>query len=329
VNRGAALVGALLVTLATPVTWLLGLGAFLVRGGIVLVALPVVVLPTPVGLANLLGPTLTPVALGAVPAEFVVAVVGISAATVVWLLLGGWLAAAMEAEGIRVVAADEDVAVLGRLSVRRGHEARTAGRILAARLVAAVPLIVALLWGSVRLVAVTYRELTSPFDVATPIAVRVIRASPEVVLVIGLAWMAAEIVGAIAARRIVLRGEGVTRALRGAAVTSVRHPLSVLARFWLPLLALLVVLAPAALATGSAWDTARGILGERADPLGVLLAVVLFVLLWAIGLLLLSVVCGWRAAVWTVAVVAEEGTFGGSADRQTGDWRPDQTSATL
>ena len=36
------------------------------------------------------------------------------------------------------------------------------------------------------------------------------------------------------------------------------------------------------------------------DPLEVLLAVVLFVSLWVVGLVLTSVVCAWRAAVWTV-----------------------------
>ena len=48
-SRGAALTGALLVTLATPATWPLALAAFLIRGGILLVTLPIVVLPTPVG----------------------------------------------------------------------------------------------------------------------------------------------------------------------------------------------------------------------------------------------------------------------------------------
>lgn len=333
-SRGAALSGALLVTLATPVTWLLALGAFLVRGGIVLVALPVVVLPTPVSLGNLLGPTLTSVALGSVPIEFVVALVGVSVAAVVWVLFGGWLAAAMEAEGIRIVASDEEVAALrgaspATVAPARGHEGRVTGRILAARLVAFIPLVVALIWGSVRFVLVTYRELTSPLDVDTPIVLRVVRASPEVVLVIGLAWMAGEIVGAIAARRIVLAGEGVLRALRGALTASVRHPLAVLVRFWLPTLALLAVIVPSALAAASAWDAARAVLGERADPIGVLLVVFLFVVLWVVGLLLTAVVCGWRAAVWTVAVVAEEGTFGGSSDRRPGHWRTDPTSANL
>ena len=65
------------------------------------------------------------------------------------------------------------------------------------------------------------------------------------------------------------------------------------------------------------------------DPVAVFIAVLVLVVLWTVGLLLLSVVCAWRAAVWTVAEVTREGTFGGSTDSRPGDWRPDHTSATL
>jgi hypothetical protein len=347
VSRGAVLTGALLATLAAPATWALALAAFLLRGGIVVVALPVLVLPTPVGLGNVVGPTLTSIALGAPPIE--VAVVGglIGVGIIVWVVVGGWLAAGLEAAGVRIVARDEDVlALVG--SVRPvsapvsapssgsspeasagPDEGLIATRILAARLVASVPLILALGWGSVRIVFAAYRELTSPSDVAMPIAMRVLRATPEVVVAVGLAWMAGEIVGAVAARRIAMAGEGTLRALRGAVATSIRHPLSTAARFWLPTFALLAVLLPSALATASAWGAVRAVLGGRADPFSVLLAVVLFVVLWMVGLLLAAVVCAWRAAVWTVAEAVGEGTFGGSANRRPGDWRPDPSSANL
>ena len=67
-----------------------------------------------------------------------------------------------------------------------------------------MPLGVALALGSIRLVFVTYRELTAPIDVATPIVIRVLRGSPEVVVAVVVTWMLAEIVGALAARRIAL-----------------------------------------------------------------------------------------------------------------------------
>jgi hypothetical protein len=92
---------------------------------------------------------------------------------------------------------------------------------------------------------------------------------------------------------------------------------------------LVLVLVPSGLAAGSAWGAATEAIGRRADPVTVAIAVVLFVVLWVIGLILVGVVSAWRAAVWTVAEVAREGTFGVSPDRRPGDWQPSGTSATL
>ncbi len=297
-SRGAALTGALLVTLASPATWPLALAVFLVRGGVLVVALPIVVLPTPVGLGNILAPTLTSVVFGGVSAGFAILVATIVLAGLAWVVAGGLLAATLEAEAARIVAADEPVAPPApHVAGRRRAEA---GRILVARLMAHVPLGVALAWGSARLVAVTYRELTNPFDVASPLVWRVLRASPEVVVAIVLTWMLGQTVGAIAARRIALGGGGAFRALAEALSTMIRRPLTVLADFWLPTLVLALALAPSALAAASAADVVRAAMSSPVDPAGLLLAVVLFVSLWLVGLALTGVICAWRAAVWTV-----------------------------
>ena len=206
---------------------------------------------------------------------------------------------------------------------------RVAARILAARLIACVPLAVVLGLGSIRLVLVTYRELTSPLDVSAPLALRVLRGTPEVVAAVVVAWMLAEIVGAMAARRIALSDQGVGDALAGAASGFVRAPLSSLARFTIPAIVLLVILAPAAVAAGSAWEAVGTVLGDAADPLPLLLTVVVFVGLWMVGLVLVAVVCAWRAAIWTVAAATGKGTFGGSTDRRPGHWRLTRSSATL
>src|SRR3989304_449023 len=53
----ARMVGAALsVVVAEPSLWLLGSAGFLVRGGLVLLALPIVTLPSPGGITTLLGP---------------------------------------------------------------------------------------------------------------------------------------------------------------------------------------------------------------------------------------------------------------------------------
>lgn len=338
------MLAALLVTLATPATWPLALATFLVRGGILIVLLPIVVLPTTVGIGNVFGPTLLTVAFGTLPLEVIVVAGSAGIGALAWLVLGGWFAAGFEAEGARRVSSDEDVAALDGWSVAAGPGARAPGsavaatppsagrvasRILVARLIAHVPLGIALALGSVRLIFVTYRELTTPLDVATSLALRVLRGSPEVVIAVAVAWMLAEIVGAVAARRIALTDARVGAALTYAVSVSVREPVSTLARFWLPSLVLLVVLVPSALAATSAWEAVGTVLNGEADPFRLLLTVSAFVGLWIVGLVLIGVVCAWRAAVWTVAEVAREGTFGGSANRRPGHWRPDRSSATL
>jgi apolipoprotein N-acyltransferase len=71
------------------------------------------------------------------------------------------------------------------------------------------------------------------------------------------------------------------------------------------------------------------VLSGADDPLRLLVTVTAFVGLWIVGLVLIGVVCAWRAAVWTLAEVAREGTFGGFGDRRPGHWRLARSSATL
>jgi len=188
---------------------------------------------------------------------------------------------------------------------------------------------VALVWGSVRIVAETYRELTLPSEAGTSLVVRVVKDTPDVLLAIGLTWMLGEMVAAVAARRIALGGDGIFAGLRAGVVRTVRHPLTALVRFWLPTLALGLVVVPSAVAASSAWSTVGAALGQRDGPFPLLVAVILFVTLWIAGLFLAAVACAWRAAVWTIGDIAARGTFGGSTDRHPGDWRRDKSSATL
>ncbi len=330
-NRGAALFRALLATLGTPATWPLALATFLIRGGIALVLVPILVLPTTVGIGNVVAPTLTSIAFGSVSSQLVFMAVALALAVAGWLVVGGWLAAALEVESIRIVAVDEDVRSLGRPTEApaTAASARLAVRILAARAVALIPLAAVLGFGTVRVVLVAYRELTSPLDTSTPIVLRVLGETPDVVISVVLAWMVGEMIGAVAARRIVLAGDGVRAALRAAIVTCVRHPLTNLVRFWLPTVVLLAVLVAGAAGAGAAWSAVGAVLSGSGNLVATVAVVAAFVVVWLVGLALVAVVCAWRAAVWTAAEAAREGTFGGSADRRPGDWRADRSSATL
>ena len=60
----ATLGASLLAVLARPSTWAFGLLGFLVRGGWLLVVAPIVVVPTPIGLANIVAPVLEDIAFG-------------------------------------------------------------------------------------------------------------------------------------------------------------------------------------------------------------------------------------------------------------------------
>ena len=95
---GATLVASLLAILGRPSTWPLGLATFLLRGGFLLVLAPIVVLPSAVGLGNVLAPLLETVVFRGVTPAIVMLLVTVVVALVVWLVGGGLLAAAVETE---------------------------------------------------------------------------------------------------------------------------------------------------------------------------------------------------------------------------------------
>jgi hypothetical protein len=300
VSPRAALAEALLVTLATPATWPLALGAFLLRGGLVLVVLPIIVLPSPVSLGNLLGPALTRVVLSGVPVELVIVVGVVALAVVAWIAIGGWIAAILEAECARLVAHHDDGAEPPVDDGDRAVSGRLAARIVAARLVAHVPTAVALVWGSARLVNVAYRELTSPSDVVSPIALRVLRGAPDAVVAVGALWILGEIVGGLAARRIALSGSDARGGLRDGTVAAIRRPLLALVGFVVPAAGLALVVLLSAVAASVAWAAVRVAMDSDTGPIGPTFAVMLFVALWLVGLLLISVTTAWRAGVWSI-----------------------------
>lgn len=303
-DRGGPITRALLVTLAVPATWPLALAAFLLRGGLPLVLLPIVVLPSPIGLGNVLAPMLTAVALRGDSGELVAGLGLVVLPFAAWVVVGGLIAAMLEAEAVRlaVCADDEDadaVAFAGARPDARSSATTIAARILGARLVAHLPTVAAMAAGSVVLVMVAYGELTSPVDVSTPIVIRVLRGAPAAVVAVVTFWMLGEILGSLAARRIVNDGAGMRRALREAGIELVRHPLTVLVRSLVPTAALVLLLVPSILAASAAWAIVQAALRSGLDPVAVP-AVGLFVGVWTLGLLLIGITSAWRGAVWSV-----------------------------
>jgi hypothetical protein len=315
VTLGATLAASLLVAISRPSTWPLGLLGFLVRGGLLLVIAPILVLPTAVGVGTVVAPLLEDVAFGRRTAELAGLGALVLATVVTWFLVGGLLAARAEVELIVEVTADDEFPVTPSPPDAAQAPGR-AWRIVAVRAVAHVPLLIALAWAGIRVVSVAYRELTVPSDVAVPLEVRVLAGTPDAIVLVVLAWLVGETLGALAARRIVLLGEGVPAALRGAFRRFLRHPVRGLGLAAVTTVVLAVVLIAMGLASGAAWSGLRDQLGAG-DVSGLafgLLAV--FVALFLAGLVLLGVTTAWRAAVWTVE---SAGTFGGGSGVPTGD----------
>jgi len=303
VTLGATLTTSLLAVLARPSTWPLALLGFLVRGGWLVVVAPIIVIPTPVGLANAVAPLLEDVAFGRRTGELAALITIAIGSLVLVLVLGGFVAALVEAEGIREIADEE------RIDWRPGP---VGWRILAARSLAHVPFAFALAWGLARLVAVGYRELTVPFDVSVPIAWRILAGAPDAIALVLATWLFGEILGALAARRIVLKGEGVRGALRAAFGRLRRTPRSMLAIGSATTLVLVVVGGVTGLAASASWGALGTALSNGDAPLTTTLLLVAFVALFVGGLVLLSLVCAWRGAVWTVAWPGRSGEGDGT-----------------
>lgn len=315
---GATVAASLLVVLDRPSTWPLALAAFLIRGGWLLIVAPIVVLPTAVGLANVIAPLLEDVAFGRRTGELIALVALLLGGTVAWLIGGGFVAAVAEVELVRQVAKE--------LGFRRGVGAvapgmwRAAWRVTALRLAAHVPFAIAFVWGAARLASVGYAELTVPSDVAVPAVWRIAAGAPDAILALAVTWLIGETVGALGARRVVLAGERARTALRIAAGAFFRSALRPTALAVLSTTVLLVVIAVAGLATGAALEALRSGFASGDASVGTTVLVVVFVGLFSGGLVLVGLTAAWRGAIWTVEAGADlDGTFGGVSGTRSGD----------
>jgi hypothetical protein len=287
--------GALVATLAHPEWWAMALAAFLVRGGILVVAIPIVMLPTTASLITAFAPPLEALILGRPSLEGVLVGTLLAAAALAILLLaaltGTWLDLAL----VREAADDEELELAWRAD--RGSPAGA----LLARLVAHVPTFLALGYGATRIVAATYDELIAPGDLSIPIAVRVAARAPDAVGLLALAWLAGETVGPLAARR---RAAGV--ALSPALRRSVRQLAS--GRGLVTLVAanvpVLLVAVPFAAAAGGAWLKLVDDLTRDTDAISLFASLLLLPAAWVLGLAVLGAALAWRATAWTTEVAA-------------------------
>lgn len=284
---------ALVATLARPAWWAMALAAFLVRGGFLLILLPIVSLPTTAGLTTVLAPALEALILGRQSLQGVlvgaVMITLLLAALAAALLAGSWLDLALAREA----AEDEDVNLDWAPLHGSVREA------LALRLTAHLPTLVASGYAVLHLVSVAYEELTSPGETTAPVVTRVLERAPDAVVIVVVAWLAGEAVGSLAARRSAA-GMRATPALiasarqllgpRGLATLAVTS--AVLIGLWLPFL----------LATQRAWEHLRAYLLDGADAIHLGAALVLLSATWVLGLAVAGAGLAWRATAWTAEI---------------------------
>jgi hypothetical protein len=341
-TRGVTL-AALLAALGRPSWWLLALAGFLVRGGVLLFALVIVSLPSPLILSNIVAPLVVPLAFGRLDAGTLALIGGAVGIVAVWLVGGGLVAAATEVALVRD--AREAMIDEGLVTRPAGPSGRwLISRVAAVRLLAHLPTAFALGIGSVRIASVAYVELTAPADISTPLIVRIAVGAVGPIGAIIVTWLVCETVGGLAARRIVLDDASLWRGLRGAVGDLLHRPVATLLAALVTTLVLAIDLAALLGAVAFVWTQVRErLLDSLTDPLTLTIALLAFGATWVGALALTGLIDAWRSAAMTFererAAVAgavrsgpdpdQGGTFGASAAHRPGDWFPRDQGGSL
>lgn len=296
---GTVITGAFVVTLLRPVSWALGLAGFLAGGGIVLVAWPILVLPTPTGLQNALGGPVSTLVFGGPSPELLARIVGGITGGAALVLAGTLGGAWAERQGIAVVldaAADDGLA----LPPADLAGAPGAGRVAVVRLLSLVPVAIAAALAWTPLYDATYHELILPRDLVTPLPVRVLGEVPWLVLGLAAVWVLSDAAAAVGVRRLVLERRPVMASWLLGWADLVRRPHRIIPTALVGAGVLALLLGPAMVAAAIGWGRVRDILAGDREPVIILGAVAIWVSIWLGGLVLAGVGAAVRAATWTL-----------------------------
>jgi hypothetical protein len=282
---------ALAASAGRPAWWVMALAAFLVRGGILVVLLPLVSLPSAPALATAFAPAIEAVAISRQSLEAALLATLLVASFVAVLALAAYAGSWLDLALVREAEASDE------LDLRQSAHQASAWQLLGIRLAAHLPSILAIGYGAVRIVVATYQELLSPGDPTVPIALRVIARAPDAIVIAVVAWLLGEAIGGLAARRSA-EGETAGRALRGA----VRDLLARrgVATFVVTDLVVLAVVVLLVSVVGRAAEHVRVYLFDVTDPVSLAAALLLLVAAWVLGLAVLGAALAWRATAWTI-----------------------------
>jgi hypothetical protein len=287
------LAGSLLAVLEHPRWWVLALAGFLVRGGLLLLLVPLVPIPTTAALANGLGPTLVGFVFGGASPSFIVLVGTVAGGLLLWLIVGGLAGAGLDLALIRAVATDE--------ALPAGPAPDQAGPLRAAvvRWLAHLPTAAIVVWGASPLVDAAYQELLHPGDPTLPVPVRVILRVPQVVVLLLAAWAVGEAIGGLAVRHLAW-GAGIARSFVQALGSLVR-PSGILVLL-LTDLAVGAAIGVGTAALAAAYDLLRIAVREGDPPVVVTVVLGLLSIAWLGALTISAIAASWRSAAWTVEV---------------------------
>jgi hypothetical protein len=304
---GAALYAAVIVTFVRPSLWFVALAGFLARGGMLLLLAPILVLPTPSGLSNVLAGPVASLLFG-VPSPTLIAVIIGSIALAIGVLLtgtliGAWAERIVIATSLEVGAEEGLVAsTAGRVRLRRG-----VGAVAVVRLLGLVPLAIALAAAADPLYLAVYHQLVLPDEMSTSIVVRILSDIPLPLLFIAVCWVLGDAAAAIGVRRLLLEDRSIPMAaLLGWAWLARRCYRVIPTALATTGLAILLV-APAVVAAATGWARLRGLLLDSGDVILPSVGVALFIAVWIGGLVLAGAGATFRGAAWTFELTRRPG----------------------
>lgn len=277
-----------------PYLWLLGALSVALRGGIVLLTLPIVVLPTPVEVRLALGANLS--STGLTPGFWNLVALATAASALIAVAVLVCLAWIERASYERVTAVAEPAqprrrGQLGRLFV---IQALT----LLAIAVCAIPL-------AAMIAQATYDELLRPSSGAS-IYVRVIGQVGPALVPFVAAVVVIDTLSAIATRRLLARRRSLVAAVAGALAEPLRSPLRTLVTVVVGWSATMAVLGAAWLGLSLAWSLTRGpflaitSVFEPGQLIFPILAALLLTAVFSVSALSAGVASAFRSALWSV-----------------------------
>jgi hypothetical protein len=311
--------------LGSPTAWLAGSAGFLARGGVLVLALPVLTLPTPVGVSLLV----PPLAVTTSGVSSVLAPELIAAGLVLVVFIGLMLVLAALAEAIQF---EQALKLLPSTGFPGPHPpmAGTMGRLIGVEVAALLPAVLVAVLALQQLAAVGEQEYLLPSSTGVPYVERVLQGTAVPLAGVGLCLLLADLLNAAASRWVLRRAYVRGLPPSDAAARPVAHGARGLGRVagtWaLTWLVTQVTLAPSIAAIEVAWSVARdtytATTRSTPPPLASLLAAAVALgAAFAAAVLLAGLGSAVRSMLWTAAT--------GRAGPVPSRAGPDGPSATL